>query len=101
MAFVTAFDPAAFQRDAFQTQAPVIEYVSPGHERCMRCGFIRGRSKMRKEWTGLLVCEDTCWEPKHPQMSLRGVPDNQTVPWTRPPPEPVFLTANQVTADDL
>lgn len=101
MAFEAAFQSDAFQDDAFQALGPVIEYVSPGHERCMRCGFIRGISKLRKEWTGLLVCADTCWEPKHPQMSLRGVPDDQTVPWKRPPPEPIFLNPNDVQASDL
>lgn len=101
MAFEAGFQSDAFQVDAFQATAPVIEYVSPGHERCMRCGFIRGQSKLRKEWTGLLVCEDTCWEPRHPQMTLRGVPDNQTLPWTRPEPTPVFLNPNDVQASDL
>lgn len=79
----------------------VIEYVSPGHERCMRCGKIRGRSRLRQEWTGLLVCEATCWEPRHPQMALRGVPDAQTVPWARPDPEPIFLNPGDVSASDL
>lgn len=92
-------DPDTFYRAFVYT--PLIEYVSPGHDRCMRCGFEYGRSKLRREWTGLLVCVATCWEPQHPQMSLRGVPDRQNVPWSRPDPEPVFLSTNQVTADDL
>lgn len=92
-------DPDSFGTSTVFT--PAIEFVSPGHERCMRCGSIKGRSRLRKEWTGLLVCEDTCWEPRHPQMTLRGVPDNQTLPWTRPEPTPVFLTPNQVQASDL
>lgn len=79
----------------------VTQYVSPGHERCMRCGKVRGESFLRKEWTGLIVCRDTCWEPRHPQMSLRGVPDNQTIPWARPVPTPVFLDPNDVQASDL
>lgn len=101
MAFASAFQANAFQTDAFQAAGPVIEYISPGQERCMRCGFVKGRSQMRKEWTGLLVCEATCWEPRHPQMSLRGVPDRQNLPWTRPEPEPVFLNPNDVSAADL
>jgi hypothetical protein len=101
MAFEAGFQADAFQNDAFQTTAPAIEYVSPGHERCMRCGFIKGHSKMRREWTGLLVCEDTCWDPRHPQMTLRGVPDDQTVPWKRPEPAPVFLNPGDVTGDSL
>lgn len=101
MAFEAGFQSDAFQVDAFQATPPVIEYVSPGHERCMRCARIRGRSRMRKEWTGLLVCEDTCWEPKHPQMTLMGVPDDQTVPWKRPEPAPVFLNPGDVSEADL
>jgi len=80
---------------------PTIEYVSPGEERCMRCGFVYPRSRLRKEWTGLLVCESTCWDPKHPQMALRGVPDRQNLPWTRPEPEPVFVEPAEQSGDDL
>lgn len=80
---------------------PLIEFLEPGKDRCQRCGFTRSSRDLRKEWTGLMVCEDTCWEPRHPQMSLRGVPDRQNLPWTRPEPEPVFLSPNQVSAADL
>ena len=30
-----------------------------------------------------MVCKE-CWEPRHPQDFLRGVPDDPSVPWTRP-----------------
>jgi hypothetical protein len=68
---------------------------------CMRCGFKHLLSDMRKEWTGLIVCRQ-CWEPRHPQDFVRAVPDVQA-PRRQPSPEPadVFLTANQVTVDDL
>jgi hypothetical protein len=57
---------------------------------CDRCGFIRLSSELRKEWTGLRVCHE-CWEPRHPQDLVRGVPDDQTIPWARPEAEPVFI----------
>ena len=68
---------------------------------CDRCGFERWNHQIRLEWNGLRVCADTCWEPRHPQDFVRGVPDNQTLPWTRPEPEDVFLDVGDVTADDL
>jgi hypothetical protein len=49
---------------------------------CMRCGFDYRASKVKKEWTGLIVCEE-CWEPRHPQDFVRGVSDDIT------PPSPV------------
>lgn len=55
---------------------------------CDRCGRKFPASKLRREWTGLRVCHGVstsdCWEPKHPQLNLRAVPDKQSVPWTRP-----------------
>lgn len=41
------------------------------------------RSQMKREWTGLLVGKDQ-WEPKHPQLELRSVEDDQTVDDPRP-----------------
>lgn len=37
---------------------------------CQRCGFWFPSSEIKKEWTGLLVCE-ACWEPKHPQLMIK------------------------------
>lgn len=39
---------------------------------CQRCGLDRRSSKMAKEWTGLIVCKDTCWESRHPQDFVRS-----------------------------
>lgn len=50
---------------------------------CDRCGFNFKASELRKEWTGLRVCRD-CWEPRHPQDFVRGVPDRQAPDWARP-----------------
>lgn len=43
---------------------------------CPRCSFVIYASDARKEWTGLYVCPE-CWDPRHPQDFVRGVPDNQ------------------------
>lgn len=67
---------------------------------CDRCGFEHPLSALRKEWTGLRVC-NPCWEPRHPQDHVRGVPDNQAVRDPRPEPADVFLTTNEVSAEDL
>lgn len=91
-------DPDYF--GSFFVTPQLFEFVSPGHERCMRCGQIEGQSKLKREWTGLIVCR-SCFDPKHPQISLRGVPDDQTVPWKRPVPTPVFLNPGDVSASDL
>jgi hypothetical protein len=67
---------------------------------CDRCGFERPLAALRKEWTGLRVC-NSCWEPRHPQDFVRGVPDHQSVPDPRPEPEPVFVGPGDVTPEDL
>lgn len=58
---------------------------------CDRCGWKRWNYELRKEWNGLMVCRDTCWEPRHPQDFVRGVPDEQSVPWVRPEPADSFV----------
>lgn len=50
---------------------------------CDRCGFEYKASKLKKEWTGLMVCKD-CYEPRHPQDYLRARSEDSSVPWTRP-----------------
>ena len=68
---------------------------------CQRCGFERYNHECAMEWTGLFVCKDTCWDARHPQDYVRGVPDDQTVPIARPEAADVFLTDNQVQPEDL
>jgi hypothetical protein len=59
---------------------------------CDRCGFKRKNDEMAKEWTGLMVCKDTCYETRHPQDFVRGVPDKQSVSPTRPESADVFIS---------
>lgn len=62
---------------------------------CQRCGLTYYASTIRLEWTGLRVCEH-CWEPRHPQDFVRGVRDDQTVPFANNPDD-VFVEANEVS----
>jgi hypothetical protein len=67
---------------------------------CDLSGTVVRASDTVKLWNGLIVRSD--WhEARNPQDFVRGVPDNQRVPEPRPEKADVFLTANQVTADDL
>lgn len=63
-----------------------------------RTGFKEWSTDTHQEWTGLWVADP---DPKHPQESVRGRIDNQKVPFARPVPDPIYLTANQVTAASL
>lgn len=50
---------------------------------CDRCGDKLKSDQVREEWTGLYVC-NTCWEPRHPQDLIKGIPDDQNVEISRP-----------------
>jgi hypothetical protein len=80
-------------------------YLSGNHfVICDRCGFKKLRTECRKEWTGLLVCSDTCWEPKHPQLTIKGKKDMQAVRDARPEADDIYLStvyASRVKAEDL
>lgn len=57
---------------------------------CDRCGFKFKASQLYKTWDNLRVCKvNDCWEPRHPQDFVRGVKDDQSVPWTRSEPADV------------
>lgn len=57
---------------------------------CDRCGFEYFNYQLKKEWQGLMTCQN-CWEPRHPQDFVRSKKDDQTVPWSRPEPEDIFI----------
>lgn len=83
------------------------DHYEPGqwNALCDRCGFKFKARKLRKEWTGLRVCDgpdtNNCFEERNPQDFVRGKPDKQTPSWTRPEPTDAFLSPNDVTPDDL
>lgn len=58
---------------------------------CYHCGFKFKASMLRRTWQGFYACSE-CWEPRHPQDFVRGVPDTQTPSWTQPRPPAVFIT---------
>lgn len=69
---------------------------------CDRCGFKRRLRKLRKEWTGLLVCHDTCWDPKPVELRPPSIrPEGLPAKNSRPEPEPVFRAEGEYGGDDL
>jgi len=51
---------------------------------CDRCGRVfRFKNEIQKEWTGLYVCKETCWEARNAQDFIRGVKDDTSVPVSR------------------
>jgi len=63
---------------------------------CQRCSFKWRITQLKKEWTGSFVCPD-CWEPKHPQLDLRAVKDDQAVKDARPDLSSTFGTTTVKT----
>lgn len=57
---------------------------------CDVCGRKYKASQLQQRWDGLFCCKDD-WEIRQPQDFVRGVPDNQLAPWTRPEPSDNFL----------
>jgi len=49
---------------------------------CDVCGFKFHASKLKKRWDGFMVCKDD-FELRHSQDFVKGVKDDQSVPWTR------------------
>ena len=50
---------------------------------CYVCGFKRKASEMKLRWDGVYVCHED-WEIRQPQDFVRGIPDEQPLPWTQP-----------------
>lgn len=67
---------------------------------CDYSGFKVFAKDCRMTWDGFLVRKDL-WEPRQPQDFVKGVKDKQSVPIARPEADDNFLTANEVTSDDL
>ncbi|MGH7745394.1 MAG: hypothetical protein ACREQ5_11470, partial [Candidatus Dormibacteria bacterium] len=57
---------------------------------CDVCGFMRKSGEIKLRWDGLMVCKED-WEPRQPQDFVRGVPEKQDLPWTRPPNTTLFI----------
>lgn len=57
---------------------------------CDRCGRKFKASQLSRTWDNLMVCSRD-WEPRHPQDFVRGVPDTEAPPWTRPQPATSYV----------
>lgn len=67
---------------------------------CDECGRDFRRSDMRQRWDNAWVCQSD-WEPRHPQESVRGIPERISVPVARPVPATVTIVTGDVTQGDL
>jgi len=56
---------------------------------CDLCGKIEKSSRGTRTWDGRYVCLSHR-EERNPQDFVRGVKDDQTVPWSRPEPPDQF-----------
>lgn len=61
---------------------------APGDHKviCDLCGLTYMRSETKLQWNNLLACSE-CFDPKHPQLNIRGKADRQTVDIARPESE--------------
>lgn len=50
-----------------------------------RSGFPQRAERTRTQWNNIIV-DESLWEPRQPQDLVRGVKDDQTVPYARPLP---------------
>jgi hypothetical protein len=58
---------------------------------CDRCGFKFKNVSLKKEWTGLMVCEE-CFELRNQQDFIRIKPEKVAPPWVRPEPSDQFVS---------
>jgi hypothetical protein len=66
---------------------------------CALCGGKFKASELR--WNSQIndwVCKRD-WEVRHPQERIKAKKDIQSVPWTRPDPEPIDLYTHYVVPD--
>lgn len=66
---------------------------------CDVCGFKFKANQLRDRWDGLKVCSKD-YEPRHPLDRVRGVHDDQSVPWTRSE-KTNEISPGDVTKDDF
>jgi len=68
---------------------------------CDQCGLKYRTSESRMQWNGLKVCNQ-CWEPRHPQLSVRAVREKIAVKDARPRQTDVFRNVEtSTTLDEL
>lgn len=85
---------------SYNTRANKNHYIAGDHKvKCDQCALVYMRSECKKTWDNLLVC-DECFDPKQPQLNIRGYADKQSVRDARPPAEDPPL-APPLTEDDF
>ena len=67
---------------------------------CDRSGAKVKATDAQLEWNGLLVRHES-WEARHPQDTIQGVKDDQSVPLARPKGDPTFIPDDGISVDDL
>ena len=60
--------------------------------RCQECFKKMKATEALRRWDDYWVGPE-CWEIRNPQDFTRGIPDNQSVPWSTGDPPPVFITS--------
>jgi len=70
-------------------------FYKPGsfYRICDRTGFATRAERTRSEWNNLIV-SDRVWEARQPQDFVKGVADNQTVPFARPRQPNPFVSSS-------
>ena len=66
---------------------------------CDRCGLRHLYKDLRKEWTGLFVC-DGCFEDKHPQLEPKHKDFSDPKPLENPRPEGTLAAPDNTAFDD-
>ncbi len=67
---------------------------------CDQCGMVCHASQMFLRWDNARTCWH-CIEIRNPQDFLKGIADNQSPPWTRPMPPPIFVSGVAPTATQV
>jgi hypothetical protein len=64
---------------------------------CECCGTKYKAEMLRKGWLNgpAMLCK-FCWQPRNAQEFVRGVPDHQAPPWSRPMPPPQYVTVYSI-----
>lgn len=57
---------------------------------CDICGMKYHSGDLKQRWDGLMCCRQD-WNIRQPQDFVRGIPDPQAVPWSRPDTPPSFV----------
>ena len=68
------------------------DYFKPGSWNfwCQECGKKLKSGEGKKRWDGLWVGPE-CFEIRNPQDYVRGIPDNQGIPWSTGDPPWIYI----------